>query len=243
MCAEGRFGLQAMPAQVCRSFSAHLHARTAAVQGSVGGGLLCMKSGYPKDPHGFGEVSLIILAVVALREMSNAFSAEVTGAELLHVQTASSVSSAALWIETVKNNFGKCSLLPNHVHYVENKVQKPLKSHPTSLRSACPAATSILAWISCCWLSSCFSLLLAQVCSLAKWVPSAAGADATSTGSNVAEGWTTCASCLITHVLAPPKTWEKLKMLRYIFTLDILSVSFACCCRIFSAGSQICYKI
>lgn len=48
-------------------------------------------------------------------DMSNAFSAEVTGAELLHVQTASSVSSAALWIETLKNNIGKCSLLPNHV--------------------------------------------------------------------------------------------------------------------------------
>lgn len=78
-------------------------------------GFLCMKSGYPKYPHGFAEVSLIILAVVAPSDMSNAFSAEVTGAELLHVQTASSVSSAALWIETLKNNVGKCSLLPNHV--------------------------------------------------------------------------------------------------------------------------------
>lgn len=51
-----------------------------------------------------------------------------------------------------------------------------------------------------------------------------------------------CASCLITHVLAPPKSQEKLKMLRYVFILDFLAVSFACCCRIFSAGSQMYYK-
>lgn len=142
---------------------------------------------------------------------------------------ASYITSAGIWIRTMKTSFGKWSLLPNHIHCISNKVQKPPKSHPIPLHSTCPAAALILAWFlemlnfsfppspPCpCWL---FSLS-----HMGMWVlvSSADGAGTAFPGGNMwcwVGGRGTNDLCVVpffqTHVSVPPKSWEQLKIVRF----------------------------